>query len=119
MRFTIMLMGRAVNRQLYNSLEHLSNFLGSFDDHLAAAALECVAAAVASSRLQSDYQTEVHFKLEPLGTKLLALAEGWSDRSQVNKQTNKRRGPFLNPSHRSLCRFVASVSWSLDHSLSQ
>jgi hypothetical protein len=48
--FTAGLLGRALNKQLYNSLEHLSNLLGARDDDLAAAALACLAAAVSPSR---------------------------------------------------------------------
>ena len=49
-RFTTAVMARALDKRLYNSLEHLSNFLGAEDDALAAAALECLAAVVGPSK---------------------------------------------------------------------
>ena len=85
LRFTILLMRQAVNRNLYNtnSVEHLSAFLGSAEEDLASAALECVEVVTTASRLQHECQGEVQFGLEPIGSKLLMLAEGCSDRSQV------------------------------------
>ena len=50
LRFTAAVMGRSLSKQLYNSLEHLSNLLGARDDRLAEAALECIAAVVSPSR---------------------------------------------------------------------
>jgi hypothetical protein len=49
-KFTSLLMTRSLNKQLYNSLEHGSNFLGAVNDELADAALECISAAVCPSR---------------------------------------------------------------------
>ena len=53
LRFTVNVMGRALNKQLYNSLEHLSNLLGARDEELASAALECLAAVVSPSRCET------------------------------------------------------------------
>lgn len=50
LKFTTGFLSRALSKQLYNSLEHLSNLLGACDDELAAAALSCLAAAVSPSR---------------------------------------------------------------------
>jgi hypothetical protein len=76
-------MGRALNKQLYNSLEHLSNLLGARDDEVAAAAAETLAAVVSPSRIQMEMPVLTHRQGDPLGAKLLALSQGWSDRSQV------------------------------------
>ena len=83
LRFTSAVMERALSKQMYNSMEHLSNLLGARDQNLADAALECLSATVSPSRLQMEVQAPTHKQGDPLGAKLLVLAQGWSDRSQV------------------------------------
>jgi hypothetical protein len=45
-RFTSLITERSNSKHLYNSMEHVSNYLGAKDDALAAAALECLASVV-------------------------------------------------------------------------
>jgi len=43
-------MARSHDKYIFNSLEHLSSFLGAADDALAAAALETIAAVVGPTK---------------------------------------------------------------------
>ncbi|GMI10544.1 hypothetical protein TrRE_jg12008, partial [Triparma retinervis] len=83
LRFTAVLLRHAVNKHIYNSIQHLILLLACSSDSVASLALEALAMLASPPLLHrqqfpenQQHNTDLHFSATA-GEKLMALARGW------------------------------------------